>query len=194
MHGHAANTSQPVTLTLRKGNAGDLEDVETITDQAKDGTFTWTPNEDIKEGTDYAFQISQGGQSNYSGLLKAGAPVAAASASASDSSSSDATPTSSTSASSTDSSSTTETTHITGTSRKALMSSSASATPSSSPASTTVVSSTMTGKGPMMTSTETAHGGKATATGSMQNGGASVPKYSTGLLVGAMGLLVYLIQ
>lgn len=181
--------------------------METITDQAKDGTFTWTPGDNVEEGTDYAFQVSQNGQSNYSGLLKAGPPADAASASVSGSSSTGTTATPSgttatssgttatSSASSTDStSSATEATQTTGTTSKPLISSSASAAPSSSPASTSVVSSTVTAKGPMMTSTEIEHGHKASATGGMQNGGASAPKYSLDLLVGAMGLLVYLVQ
>lgn len=174
--------------------------METITDQAKDGTFTWTPGDNVEEGTDYAFQVSQNGQSNYSGLLKAGPPADAASASASGSSSTGTTATPSgttatSSASSTDStSSATEATQTTGTTSKPLISSSASAAPSSSPASTSVVSSTVTAKGPMMTSTEIEHGHKASATGGMQNVGASAPKYSLDLLIGAMGLLVYLVQ
>ncbi|KAJ5232971.1 hypothetical protein N7468_005927 [Penicillium chermesinum] len=66
---------QPVTLTLRKGAAGNLEDVETITAQAKDGKFTWTPGANIKEGQNYAFMLSQGAENNYSSLLKAAAPA-----------------------------------------------------------------------------------------------------------------------
>lgn len=162
--------------------------METITDQAKDGTFTWTPGDNVEEGNDYAFQVSQNGQSNYSGLLKAGAKVD----SPVDTTQTGTTATSS--ASSTDSTSATETTQTTGTTSKPLISSSASGTPSSSPASTSVVSSTVTAKGPFMTSTDVVNGKGAHATGGMQSGVASVPKYSLELVIGAMGLLVYLVQ
>ncbi|KAF9894391.1 hypothetical protein FE257_007894 [Aspergillus nanangensis] len=54
-------------LTLRKGTAGDLHDVKTITDVARGGTFTWTPEPTLEDGTDYAFQIKQNGDVNYSG-------------------------------------------------------------------------------------------------------------------------------
>lgn len=175
-----------MTLTLRKGNAGDLQDVETITDKAKDGSFTWTPGDNVEEGGDYAFQVTQNGQSNYSDLLKAGPQVPSAS-----DTTQTGTPTSS-SAPSTDSTSATETTQ--STTSKPLISSAASATPSSSPASTSVVNSTVTAKGPLMTSTDVVSGKDASSTGGMQSGVASAPKYSLELLVGAIGLMVYLIQ
>ncbi|EPS31511.1 hypothetical protein PDE_06466 [Penicillium oxalicum 114-2] len=66
---------QPVTLMLRKGASTDLQDVQIITAQGRDGTFTWTPGDNVKAGEDYAFQITQGGERNYSALLKAGPPV-----------------------------------------------------------------------------------------------------------------------
>lgn len=162
--------------------------METITDQAKDGSFTWTPGDNVEEGNDYAFQVSQNGQSNYSGLLKAGPKVDAPAESSQTS-----TTTATSSASATDSTSATETTQTTGTTSKPLISSSASGTPSSSPASTSVVSSTVTAKGPFMTSTDVVNG-KAHTTGGMQSGVASIPKYSLELVVGALGLLVYLVQ
>lgn len=175
--------------------------METITDQAKDGTFTWTPGENVEKGNSYAFQVSQNGQSNYSGLLQAGEKVASAS-DASQSGTSAATSAATTdSASTSDSTSTSdntrgtaETTQSTGTTSKPLISSAASATPSSSPASTSVVSSTITANGPFMTSTDVINGKHASSTAGVQNGGASIPKYSLGLVVGAMGLLVYLVQ
>lgn len=165
--------------------------METITDQAEDGRFTWTPGDNIEEGTDYAFQISQNGQSNYSGLLKAGPKVDSPVETTQ-------TGTTATSASTTDSTSATEATATgtttTGTTSKPLISSSASGTPSSSPASTSVVSSTVTAKGPFMTNTDVVNGKGASATGGMQSGVASGPNYSLELVAGAIGLLVYLVQ
>ncbi|KAJ5085295.1 hypothetical protein N7532_010066 [Penicillium argentinense] len=186
-----ATANQPVTLTLRKGSAGDLSDVETITDQAKDGTFTWTPGDNIKEGESYAFQVSQGGQKNYSALLKAvaGQPKAETV--------SDATQTTDmTTGATTEATAASTTTDATATgaqtTSKPLISSSASGTPSGSPSST-VVSSTVTAAGPMMTNTDVVNGKEASATASMQNVG-SVSSFSRELVMGVLGLCVYLVQ
>lgn len=166
--------------------------METITDQAKDGTFTWTPGENVEEGNSYAFQVSQNGQSNYSGLLQAGAKVA--SVSDASQSGTSATTSAATSDSTSGTTETTETTQSTGTTSKPLISSPASATPSSSPTSTSVLSSTVTANGPFMTSTDIVNGKQASSTAGVQSGVASIPKYSLELVVGALGLLVYLVQ
>lgn len=183
--------------------------METITDQAKDGTFTWTPGENVEKGNSYAFQVSQNGQSNYSGLLQAGEKVASASDASQSGTSATTSAATTDSASTSDSTSantstgdnttanthgTAETPQSTGTTSKPLISSAASATPSSSPASTSVLSSTVTANGPFMTSTDVIKGKHASSTAGVQNGVASLPKYSLELVVGAMGLLVYLVQ
>ncbi|KAJ5117256.1 hypothetical protein N7448_004194 [Penicillium atrosanguineum] len=202
-----AAPDQPVTLTLRKGSAGNLSDVEVMTAQGKDGTFTWTPGKNVKEGQTYAFQVSQGGQRNYSALLKAGAPVPSVSDTTEDgttatgttasgtSATSDATTTTTGTSTGTSSGTTTDTTtgatQTTGITSKPLISSAASATPSSSPASTSVVSSTVTSDGPMMTD-ESTHK-KAKHSAGVQNA-ASPLQYSMNLIGGALGLLVYLVQ
>ncbi|KAK1143214.1 hypothetical protein N8T08_006912 [Aspergillus melleus] len=59
----------PATITLRKGSATDLGDVQVLTTEAKGGTFTFTPDDSLPGGTDYALQINQPGQVNYSGHL-----------------------------------------------------------------------------------------------------------------------------
>ncbi|KAJ5183755.1 hypothetical protein N7492_001371 [Penicillium capsulatum] len=179
-----ADPHEPVTLTLKKGAAGNLDDVEIITDEAKDGTFTWTPGDNVKDGN-YAFQVSQKGQKNYSGLLKA-APAPDNSQSASDASAS----TTGTTASATQATDMTQTTDA-RTSSKPLISSSSAATPSSSPASTTVVSSTVSAAGPFMTNTGILNGKEASTTGGMQNG-AALAKYSTELALGAVAAFIYL--
>ncbi|KAK5788398.1 hypothetical protein VI817_009356 [Penicillium citrinum] len=183
---------QPVTLTLRKGTSTHLKDVEVITDQAKDGTFTWTPGDNVKEGESYAFQVSQGGQSNYSGLLKAG--PGAPKAETTDATKTNPATTDVTAATAaTTTGITTETTGTqTQTTSKPLISSSASGSPSASPSSTTV-SSTVTSHGPMMTDDVT-NEKEASETASTQSGMASVPSLSRELMMGALGLFVYLIQ
>lgn len=180
-------------MTLRKGSSTHLSDVETITDQAKDGTFTWTPGDNIKEGDSYAFQVSQGGQSNYSGLLKAGpgAPRAESKTSRTDTAMTTATGTS-TGTTTGATTAAAETTEMQTTSRP-LISSSMSGTPSGSPSST-VVSSTTTFNGPMMTDTGVMNGKEASETAGMQSGMASVPSWSRELVLGALGLFVYLVQ
>lgn len=64
--------SQPVTITLCKGNSTDLKQVKTITAEAagNDKSFTWPPEDSLEEGDDYALSIEQDGSKNYSGHLK----------------------------------------------------------------------------------------------------------------------------
>ncbi|KAK2875162.1 hypothetical protein FQN49_001726 [Arthroderma sp. PD_2] len=57
---------QPVTITLRKGPSDDLKDVAVLTSSATGGSYTFTPSTSLVSGKDYALQISQGGQINYS--------------------------------------------------------------------------------------------------------------------------------
>ncbi|KAI9925017.1 hypothetical protein ASPWEDRAFT_45147 [Aspergillus wentii DTO 134E9] len=64
------NPDAPATITLRKGDAGNLHDVKTLTDTASGGEFTWAPEEDLPEGEDYAFEIKQEGKINFSSQLK----------------------------------------------------------------------------------------------------------------------------
>ncbi|KAJ5157801.1 uncharacterized protein N7482_008901 [Penicillium canariense] len=179
---------QPVTLTLRKGTSGNLHDVEVITAQAKDGTFTWTPGDNVKSGEDYAFQIRQGGEANYSALLKAGPAEKQVSSESSQTKSAINT----NSAQSSDTTSGNSATQASPTTSKPLISSSAVA-PFSSPASSTTVTSSVTATVPFETS-HIMNGKEATATGSMQSGAASPLRSYSELVVGALGLLVYLVQ
>lgn len=61
--------SQPLTITLCKGKATDLQQLKTITADVdgEDESFTWTPQDSLKDGPDYALAISQKDQKNYSG-------------------------------------------------------------------------------------------------------------------------------
>ncbi|KAJ5404217.1 hypothetical protein N7509_004088 [Penicillium cosmopolitanum] len=186
---------QPVTLTLRKGTSTHLKDVETITSEAKDGTFTWTPGDNVKEGETYAFQVSQGGQVNYSALLKAGAGAPKAETTgATHTNAATTEATAATAATGTTTGTNIQTTMgtETQTTSKPLISSSASGSPSGSPSSATV-SSTMT-NGPMMTETGVMNGKEASETGTTQSGMASVPSLSREIVLGALGLFVYLVQ
>lgn len=159
----------------------------------------------MKSGEDYAFQITQGGERNYSALLKAGPPVKAESASQS-SQTNTATNTNtntstntntnfaqtSSSSSSTDNTGTSATQAI-GMASKPLISSSTGATPYSSPVSSTTVTNSVTVAEPFETS-NVMHGKKASATASVQTGSASSLQSYSQVLMGALVLLVFLVQ
>jgi hypothetical protein len=191
---------------LREGSATHLKDVKAITDQAKDGSFTWTPDNDIKSGQTYAFQLKQGDQINYTALLKSsgkpsadmaeekkevptGAPGTTSAPATQTSGSSQATQASQDTQTSqaTQATQATDTT-MTTTGSKALISSSANA--SGSPSSSAAATST---ESTMATGTEVVNGKKASSTGSVQTGVASIPQYSVQLVMGVAGLLAYLV-
>ncbi|CAP79953.1 hypothetical protein E8E15_005744 [Penicillium rubens] len=206
-----ATPDEPVTILLRQGNAGNLQDVKPITGQAKGGTFTWTPDDSVKKADTYAFQIKQKDQTNYTALLKGGSNPAAALPEAKDITSesgaaattaattgttTDATtgttgsttaPNTQTTGGTTESTQGTQTT-MTSTASKALISSAAS--PSGSPSSSAAPSSTDSLRA---TGTEIVHGKEASSTESAQTGGASIPQYSVQLVMGIVGLLAYLV-
>jgi hypothetical protein len=192
-----------VTILLRQGNAGNLQDVKPITGQANGGTFTWIPDDSVKKVDTYAFQIKQKDQTNYTALLKGGSNPAAALPEAKDTTETGAatttaattgTTTGTTTASNTQTTGgTTESTQgnqttMTSTASKALISSASS--PSGSPSSSAAASST---DGLRATRTEVVHGKKASSTESAQTGAASIPQYSVQLVMGIVGLLAYLV-
>jgi len=84
--------SQSYTFVLRKGPSTNLATVGTLTTSATGGVFNWTPSKDLVNGNDYALQIVQGDQNNYSGLisLSGGSNSAASSSAASASASASA--------------------------------------------------------------------------------------------------------
>ncbi|KAJ5802068.1 uncharacterized protein N7503_004518 [Penicillium pulvis] len=183
-----ANTNGPVTLTLRKGTSGNLQDVETITDQAKDGTFTWTPGANIKEGETYAFQVTQDGERNYSALLTAAAPANPQPTETTHTGTSASTTAAPMTGTMTGTMSM-PTGEMTGASSRALISSAPSGTPSGTPTSSSATSS-MSAEAPF--GTEDVMDGKAASeTGSVQSS-ASVSRYSVGLAAGAMAVLFYI--
>ncbi|EFR02152.1 extracellular matrix protein [Nannizzia gypsea CBS 118893] len=63
------NADLPVTITLRHGPSDDLKDVSILTSSATGGSYTFTPSTSLVSGTDYALQISQGSEINYTGLF-----------------------------------------------------------------------------------------------------------------------------
>ncbi|KAJ5328773.1 hypothetical protein N7452_009163 [Penicillium brevicompactum] len=171
--------SQPVTILLRKGSSTQLKDVKAITDQGKDGTFTWTPDQDVKPGDTYAFQVKQGQEMNYTALLKSSdKPLPEEEKDT-------------TTGATTGSTTATQTTDTTmATSSKPLISSSASgsATPSSSAAAT---ATTTTESAP--TGTEVVNGKEPDSTGAVQTGAASVSRSSVQWVMGVAGLLAYIV-
>jgi hypothetical protein len=65
-----AADSSPVTIILKKGDAHNLQTVAVLTDTASGGSFTWTPDKSLPDGSNYAFFISQGlDETNYSGMF-----------------------------------------------------------------------------------------------------------------------------
>lgn len=61
------DTSSPVSIILRQGPSTDLKDVETLTTDARNGQYIWTPSTSLPNGNNYALQIKQGDQINYFG-------------------------------------------------------------------------------------------------------------------------------
>ncbi|KAF2397599.1 hypothetical protein EJ06DRAFT_584517 [Trichodelitschia bisporula] len=125
------DATQPVTILLRKGESGNLGTVGTLTSTGTGGSFTWTVDSTITDGTDYAFEIKQGTSNNYSGLfavsggtgtaLPTASATAKASATSADASSTDS---AATSTSATDSSATTTTLATSASATKAVTSAS----------------------------------------------------------------------
>ncbi|GFG04817.1 hypothetical protein IFM61606_06169 [Aspergillus udagawae] len=64
----------PATIYLRKGDANNLDHVQVLTTDAKGGSFTFVPDDSLPDGSDYALQIQQGAEENYSGLITLGNP------------------------------------------------------------------------------------------------------------------------
>jgi hypothetical protein len=177
-----------VTIALREGPSGNLRDVKVITDQAKDGSFTWTPDNDVKSGRTYAFQISQEDETNYTALLHSAGDKPADTLNDNASTTGAGT----TSAPNSQTTAGTRTTDATGTGSKALISSSAngSSTPSGSAAASS--SSASSTDVPMIT--DIRNGKAASSTSSVRNVAASIPQSSMQFVLGVAGLLVYLVQ
>jgi hypothetical protein len=76
-----------VTILLRQGLSGNLQDVETLTTDAKNGQFVWTPSTSLPNGNNYALQIKQGSEFNYFGPFSVQGASSSASASTSSGSS-----------------------------------------------------------------------------------------------------------
>jgi hypothetical protein len=74
-----------VSIILRQGPSGNLQDVETLTSDARDGQFIWTPSTSLPNGNNYALQIKQGSEVNYFGpfVVQGASSSASSSASAS---------------------------------------------------------------------------------------------------------------
>lgn len=57
---------QPATFILRKGLSTDLQTIATV-GTGQGGSFTWTVDKALPNGADYALQVTQGSEINYSG-------------------------------------------------------------------------------------------------------------------------------
>ncbi|KAF2754141.1 hypothetical protein EJ05DRAFT_504252 [Pseudovirgaria hyperparasitica] len=110
----APEIDEPVTITLREGDSGNLNTIATLTSSATGGTYQWTVAGDLFNSADYALQITQGDQINYTGKIAlSGGSGEQPESSSSDAPSSTPTPTPSSIASSTVHSSAVVTTPIT---------------------------------------------------------------------------------
>ncbi|DAA77696.1 TPA_exp: putative Extracellular matrix protein [Trichophyton benhamiae CBS 112371] len=61
------NPNAPVDIILRQGPSGNLHDVFTVCSQATGGSCTFTLPASLPSGPDYALQIKQGDETNYTG-------------------------------------------------------------------------------------------------------------------------------
>ncbi|KAF2874762.1 Ser-Thr-rich glycosyl-phosphatidyl-inositol-anchored membrane family-domain-containing protein [Massariosphaeria phaeospora] len=59
----------PTQLKLRQGESDNLKDVAVLTTDATGGSFTFTVDESLPNGDDYAIEVSQGTTVNYSNLI-----------------------------------------------------------------------------------------------------------------------------
>ncbi|KAK5146402.1 hypothetical protein LTR04_001056 [Oleoguttula sp. CCFEE 6159] len=66
----AADTTSPVTITLRKGDPNNLATIAVLTSSSTGGSYIWIPDKSLANAQDYALQITQGVSAiNYSGLI-----------------------------------------------------------------------------------------------------------------------------
>ncbi|OAL74566.1 extracellular matrix protein [Trichophyton violaceum] len=63
------NSNAPFDITLRQGPSDDLHDVIVVCAQATGGSCTFTLPSSLPSGANYALQIKQGGDVNYTGLF-----------------------------------------------------------------------------------------------------------------------------
>ncbi|TGJ82534.1 hypothetical protein E0Z10_g6205 [Xylaria hypoxylon] len=140
----------PVTLTLKNGAEDDLDDVETITTNASGGSFVWAVDPSLAAG-DYALEIDDGTDINYSQMFPVESTVEPTSSSSS-SSVSITRSTASPSSTSTSESSSAESTSSESSSAEPTTSSESSTVTSSAESTSTTASSSVTPSGP--TSTE----------------------------------------
>ncbi|KAF4768884.1 hypothetical protein N7455_008815 [Penicillium solitum] len=218
-----ADPDVPVTILLRTGTSGALQDVKPITTSSKGGSFTWTPDSDVKSGDTYAFQISQKDQTNYTALLKsAGKPAAdvpeanettsetgtAASTAEATGTTTGATTGTTTGTSTDTTTGTTDTTsaHSTSTTGGTTEATQTTQTTMTSTTSKALISTSASASGSpsssavasstdslKSTSTEDVNGKEASSTATSQTGAASIPQYSVQLVMGIVGLLAYLV-
>ncbi|OGM50683.1 putative extracellular matrix protein [Aspergillus bombycis] len=59
----------PTTITLRRGAANNLSDVDVLTRDARGNEYTWKASEDLQDGSDYALKIQQNEEINYTGHI-----------------------------------------------------------------------------------------------------------------------------
>lgn len=179
---------------LRKGSSTQLKDVKAITDQGKDGTFTWTPDNDVKPGDTYAFQIKQGDDMNYTALLKSSDKPLPEEEKKEETTAGETTtgsPTTTGGETTTGGTTASQTTGSTmATSSKPLISSSAGA--SGSPSSSAAASTTTTTESEP-TGTEVVNGKVPDSTGAVQTGAASISQYSVQMVMGVAGFLAYIV-
>ncbi|KAF1346893.1 hypothetical protein BDV97DRAFT_228637 [Delphinella strobiligena] len=61
-----APNNDPATIVLRQGDSANLATISTLTTSATNGTYTWIPSPSLPPAKDYALQILQDSEINYS--------------------------------------------------------------------------------------------------------------------------------
>jgi len=192
-----SDTTSPITITLRKGPSGNLKTISTLTSTATGTTYPWIPDKSLADGSDYALEITQGNQINYSGQISlSGGSLSAvsSSASASASTSSSVTALSSASAASV-SHSVLSTTAITGNSTASVTSSvsAASTGKGNSTISTATLSATIKITSAITNAASTGASGTQTAAQGAPTGAAGqLGSSPMALIFGAVAAMAYL--
>ncbi|KAI3323589.1 hypothetical protein HD806DRAFT_497274 [Xylariaceae sp. AK1471] len=145
-----ADAQGPVTLTLKNGPEGNLKTVSTITTNASGKSFEWPVDPALPTGK-YAIEISDGTDSNYSGMFDVEGGAVSTSSTASPSSSSSFTVSTSTSSTASSTSTSESSSTESSTSSESSTTSSESTTTT---ATTTVNSSSTTSSRPTRTTSD----------------------------------------
>ncbi|KZM26269.1 hypothetical protein ST47_g2557 [Ascochyta rabiei] len=185
----------PTTFILRKGLSTDLATIGTLTSTATGGTFSWTVASDLPDGSDYALEIRQAGQSpNYSGQfgLTGGSAVASSSAASASASSASAYSVSSVIASHASSASSAASASASSAASLSSLISSVVSSVHASATGTGAIISTASHNGTVSSATLTGSATRSTGIPESTGAASSLSSAPLALLFGAAGVFAYL--